>query len=234
MQSDSNQAGHLDYLDPEEEMAALKRRLAIHRRNLNALSEQKAQYGLDVPLRIINGIGEQEQAIANVQARLKELESLVPPTAPKPAETPSIQPVDQAAAVCYRQKDGQIELLLVRTGGRRWMFPKGKAKSKEPLWRTAQRKAHEEAGASGEVNRQSLATFRHWKGDPKRRGRELRVAAFLLRVETTYEPREPDREPTWFKSERAPCALSEDRDLDYAEELARVVREACSAINALH
>jgi hypothetical protein len=64
-------------LDPEE-IAALKRRLAVHRRNLYTLEEQKAKYGLDVPLRIINEIAEQEAAIAQIKARLGELERSAP------------------------------------------------------------------------------------------------------------------------------------------------------------
>jgi len=57
-----------------EEIAALRRRLIIHRRNLYRLEEQKARYGLDVPLRILNEIAEQEEAIAQIEARLAELE----------------------------------------------------------------------------------------------------------------------------------------------------------------
>jgi hypothetical protein len=64
-------------LDPEE-ITALKRRLAVHRRNLYTLEEQKAKYGLDVPLRIINEIAEQKAAIAQLEARLEELEARAP------------------------------------------------------------------------------------------------------------------------------------------------------------
>lgn len=152
----------------------------------------------------------------------------------EPANRLSTESVDQAAAICYRWKSGEIELLLVRSSGRRWIFPKGQIDPREPLWRTAQREAHEEAGVSGKISQQPLTTFRHLKRDLKFQGRELVVAAFLLKVETIYEPREQCREPTWFTPEEAQRALSEDRDFDHSEELKSVVHEACAAINTLH
>ena len=79
MQSNGNRARHSNsYTDPDE-IDALKRRLTIHRRNLYTLQEQKAQYGdLDVPLRITNEIARQEEAIAQIEARLAELSVDVP------------------------------------------------------------------------------------------------------------------------------------------------------------
>ena len=145
----------------------------------------------------------------------------------------SAESVDQVAAVCYREKAGHAEFLLIRTSGRRWMCPKGGMEVGEPLWRVAQREAHEEAGVSGEVNQHSLTTFRHLKRDLKLQGQELTVAAFLFKVVATYEPCEQYREPTWFTPEDAQRALSEGRDFDYAEELKRVVREACLTIDAM-
>ncbi len=57
-----------------EEIDALQCRLTIHRRNLYRLEEQKAKYGFDVPLRILNEIAEQEEAIAQIEARRAERE----------------------------------------------------------------------------------------------------------------------------------------------------------------
>ena len=79
MKSSSNRAGHSNsYTDPDE-IDALKRQLTIHRRNLYTLHEQKAQYSdLDVPLRIINEIARQEEAIAQIKERLAGLSVDVP------------------------------------------------------------------------------------------------------------------------------------------------------------
>lgn len=156
---------------------------------------------------------------------------LDPSASEKSTNKLSTESIEQVAAVCYRQKKGQIDYLLILTSGRRWMFPKGKPYSGEPLWRTAEREAHEEAGASGQISHQMLTTFRHLKQELKQHGRELIVAVFLLKVDTTYEPIEKHRNPTWFTQEEAKRALSEGRDFNYAEELKRVVTEAYSFIN---
>lgn len=71
--SDAGPAKPTSQVTDPDEIIALRRRLAIHRRNLYTLEEQKAKYGLDVPLRIINEIAEQEEAIAQIEVRLGEL-----------------------------------------------------------------------------------------------------------------------------------------------------------------
>jgi hypothetical protein len=74
MQNDSNRVRHSNYHNESDEIAALKDRLTVHRRNLQVLEKQRAQYGsLDVPLRIINAIAEEEKAIAQIEARMAGL-----------------------------------------------------------------------------------------------------------------------------------------------------------------
>ena len=99
MQSNGNRAGQSNHLNASpDEIAALERRLAIRRRNLYELEEQKAKYGPDVPLHVINGIADQEEAIAKIEARLAELEgsTSAPQTSPR-----SFQP-DQGWGVRVR------------------------------------------------------------------------------------------------------------------------------------
>lgn len=143
-----------------------------------------------------------------------------------------LRSVDQVAAVCYRIQNGQIEFLLIQTTGHRWMFPKGRIRFREPLWRTAQLKAHEEAGVYGKISHQCLTTFRHLKQEFKPLGREVAVAAYLLKVETTYEPSEPHRKPTWLVAEQALNALSQSRYPKYTEEVQNVIHLACLAIES--
>jgi 8-oxo-dGTP pyrophosphatase MutT (NUDIX family) len=140
---------------------------------------------------------------------------------------------DQAAALCYRWREGVIEFLLIRSSGRRWIFPKGRIEPGEDLWLTAKREAFEEAGASGVIDKEQVTTFLHEKRELKSKGIELLIAAFLLKVEATQTSREKDREPTWFTWEQAEIALSEDRKFEYAEELRRVIRTACAKITAI-
>jgi 8-oxo-dGTP pyrophosphatase MutT (NUDIX family) len=137
---------------------------------------------------------------------------------------------DQVAAVCYRHAGPSIEFLLILTDGGRWIFPKGNIDQGEQPWQAAKREAHEEAGVLGEVETERLTIFLHQKRGKKRRGIELRVAAFLLRVTATQEPEEPDRHPTWYSPAEAEQAMARDREFKYAEELRRVVRAAVAAL----
>jgi 8-oxo-dGTP pyrophosphatase MutT (NUDIX family) len=141
----------------------------------------------------------------------------------------SIGNAQQAAAVCYRKTRDELEFLLIRTSGRRWMFPKGTARTQEPLWKAAEREAFEEAGVSGEIRQTPLTSFLHLKRELKQTGRELRVVAFLLKVENQIVPLEQHRSPTWFSLPEAEEALARGRDFKYAAELMNVIRTACVA-----
>lgn len=138
--------------------------------------------------------------------------------------------IDQAAAVPYRWRGGQPEFLLVRTSGHRWIFPKGKLEKGEARWLTAKREAHEEAGVSGHIEQTPLATFLHQKRDLKKRGVELVVETYLLRVDSVYTPGEKHRQPTWFSPEQAKIALAEDRDFTYADQITRIVDVAVAKL----
>jgi len=52
--------------------ASLERELATLRKNLNILEEQRAKYGIDAPLRVLNAIDDHRQAIKLVEAALRE------------------------------------------------------------------------------------------------------------------------------------------------------------------
>ncbi|MEJ2706553.1 MAG: NUDIX domain-containing protein [Anaerolineales bacterium] len=149
-------------------------------------------------------------------------------TAQSPAALPT-QPeaVDQVAALCYHPKGDSIELLLVKTGGGRWTFPKGNLVSQEQPWRIAERKAFEEAGVLGEVRQEPLATYLHLK---RARG-ELRVAAYPLLVKTVQTPQEKDRQPRWFSPQEAESALADKRPFKYADELRRLARLAAEELS---
>lgn len=144
--------------------------------------------------------------------------------------TPS-PPRRQAAAVCYRVREGRIELLLVRMNGGGWTFPKGGVEADEAPSRAAEREAAEEAGAAGEVEPVAFTTYFHEKRrEGATEGLELEVDAFLLEVTGTVPPREQHRDPTWFSSARAERALAERRAARHAAEGRRVVREAVARI----
>jgi hypothetical protein len=66
------------FLGREVEVAAmdvddLRKQLAIHRKNLSRLEENKARYGLDVPLKLLNEIDLEREEIDRLVRALKEL-----------------------------------------------------------------------------------------------------------------------------------------------------------------
>lgn len=140
--------------------------------------------------------------------------------------------VGQAAAVCYKVVDNQPEFMLIKSSGRRWIFPKGKIDPGEDAWETAQREAFEEAGVSGKIDKKRLGTFIHIKQDLKSSGKEIVIAAYLLEVISTQEPSEKHRNPTWFSYKDAIKAFSEGRASKYFSEYEKVLEKAVDRIDA--
>ena len=138
----------------------------------------------------------------------------------------------QAAAVCYQLEAGQPKFLLIKSSGRRWIFPKGKIDPGEDAWETAQREAFEEAGVSGKIDKKRLGTFIHIKQDLKSSGKEIVIAAYLLEVISTQEPSEKHRNPTWFSYKDAIKAFSEGRASKYFSEYEKVLEKAVDRIDA--
>ena len=131
--------------------------------------------------------------------------------------------VEKAAAICYRRKNTSIEILLVRSHGGGWIFPKGSLEPGEKAWQAALREAFEEAGVTGEIDHNQLTTFLHFKQGINR---EYHVAAFLLQVVSMQPPQEIERQPIWFSPPEAEKAIIQFRQFKYAEEYKRVIRLA--------
>ena len=142
------------------------------------------------------------------------------------------QTLEQVAAICYRLVSNSIEFLLVRTTGGRWTFPKGNIEPDEERWFAAEKEAFEEAGATGDIEHESLTKYLHEKKEWKRKGIEIKIHAFLLEVKKTQNPQEKNRNPTWFSPSSAEDALVEGRQFKYAEEFRRVLRETINRISS--
>lgn len=134
---------------------------------------------------------------------------------------------NQVAAVPYRVNDGRVSLLLVKTTGGRWTFPKGDS---EPWMRsdvdTAKEEAEEEAGAAGHADPEPFTSYRWWKDGM------LSIDAFLLRVTCEGLLREPghDWNPVWCSPEAAADRFRENVPPDDGE-LGAVVDEAMRRID---
>lgn len=136
---------------------------------------------------------------------------------------------DRAAAVPFRQHEGQLQFLLVHLEHHdAWTFPKG---SIEPKWDggdrrgAALREACEEAGVHGDLDDQPLTRYAYPGG---REPGERCVEAYLLRVLSQKPPRRKERfrHPTWVTTDEARTLLAAGRERRYAEEHARVLDEA--------
>lgn len=131
----------------------------------------------------------------------------------------------QAAAVCYRIRAGTVELLLVRTGGGRWIFPKGYIKkTDEAAWVRAEVEASEEGGVSGAIEHEPFTSF--WHAKRSKGGERLLVHAFLLEATHTMAVADARRQPTWFAADVAEAQLAVGRAETEAEPLQRVARAA--------
>ena len=85
---------------------------------------------------------------------------------------------DQASAVPYRFRNGEIEFCLITSSSsRRWCFPKGIIDPGETSEEAALKEAEEEAGLSGEICGPPLGDYEYSKWD-----RSLSVVVMLMKV----------------------------------------------------
>ncbi|WP_300974437.1 NUDIX hydrolase [Sphingomonas sp. LHG3406-1] len=112
----------------------------------------------------------------------------------------------QAGALCWRRREGRLEVLLVKTrSSGRWVIPGGWALRGRPLAVTAEREAWEEAGVRGAIANRLLAIV------PKRKQYRLagpiewHVAVYPLRVEEVANdyPEAGERQRQWFSPKEA-------------------------------
>ena len=147
-----------------------------------------------------------------------------------------LQGRQEVAAVCYRITLQGIQFLLVRTGGRRWTFPKGGVKTGFSYARSAALEAFEEAGVHGRIEEMPFARYQNSKGPGKTKSaRELArteppVIAHLCEVASLEAPQEVEREPTWFSPEETKRRLSKDRPGGLGGNMAAVVDRAVARI----
>ena len=136
---------------------------------------------------------------------------------------------EQVAAVCYRVRGGEIEFLLVQTGGGRWIFPKGGVEPGLNHAQAAAIEAFEEAGVHGRIEEAAFAAYRIRNGG--RSSRKQLVSAHLCEVLRLGPCQERGRNRTWFSAREAKQRLQEDRKNEDARELQRVIARAAARIN---
>jgi len=144
----------------------------------------------------------------------------------------------QVAAVCYRIGKRGIEFLLVQTRGGRWIFPKGGVEPGLTRAQSAALEAFEEAGVHGRMEEIPFTRYFRRKSDLGNSGvvsaSEFAVCAHLCEVSRLEEPQETNRNPTWFRAEKAKQRLLEDRAHEFGVALTHVVDRALTRIERLY
>ncbi len=118
----------------------------------------------------------------------------------------------QVAALCCRDGEDELEVLLVTSRGRgRWILPKGWPELQEPGHKTALTEAFEEAGVIGTADSKPYAHFRSIKGLDS--GFDLRTKVSVFKVKVTEQlpefPEAGQRELAWFPVSQAIEAADE-------------------------
>ena len=129
----------------------------------------------------------------------------------------------QSAVIPYRQRNGDIQVLLISSRKkRRWVIPKG---VKEPEFTprdSAAKEALEEAGIEGSVSGRPIGTYRYrkWAGT-------CTVQVFVMavdKVHKTWDESYRDRE--WVSLDTAIARIEEDRLKDLLRSLPEFLRRA--------
>jgi 8-oxo-dGTP pyrophosphatase MutT (NUDIX family) len=146
---------------------------------------------------------------------------------------------EQVAAVCYRIRRGAIEFLLVQTRGtRRWIFPKGSAERGLTHAQAAAIEAFEEAGVHGRIEEAAFARYKNRKLNFRRSsgsGAKFQiVSAHLCEVSRLGNPKESNRNRTWFSVQEAIRCLRKGRKSEDGNEFARAVQLAVARIEHLN
>ena len=129
----------------------------------------------------------------------------------------------QVAALCYRQRNGGVEVLLITSlHNRRWIIPKGWPMKGRNASETAAAEAWEEAGVVvARLGTSPLGTFRYTKRMRGGAGMPCETIVFPVEVETLSGdfPQSDRRERRWASPEEAAQLLEEPRLQDLIRQL---------------
>lgn len=118
----------------------------------------------------------------------------------------------QFGALCYRVRDGRVQVLLVTSRGTgRWIIPKGWPMDGETPAGAAATEAFEEAGVEGKVSNICLGIYSYTKNIPKGDNLPIVVAVFPFKVKRVLKnfPEAGERKRKWFSLKKAAAVISE-------------------------
>lgn len=128
----------------------------------------------------------------------------------------------QFGAVPYRQRDGELEFLLItsrRTG--RWIFPKGGKMALLSGADTAAEEAFEEAGVRGRIGPEPVGSYRDVK--VREQGETvIEVEMYSMEVEHEFDewPEMTQRRRRWVDAGEAGILLSHSELVSMVEQIA--------------
>ena len=116
------------------------------------------------------------------------------------------EPARQVAALCYRRRKKNVEILLVKSLGRgNWMLPKGWPMEDRSHAKAAAIEAFEEAGAKGKIKKKPIGKYRYNK---TRKNGDIVVCEALAYEMEVFDikknfPESEVRTARWFSKEEA-------------------------------
>ncbi len=117
----------------------------------------------------------------------------------------------QFGALCYRLRDGQVQVLLITSRGTgRWIIPKGWPMQGETPSGAAATEAYEEAGVEGRVSDTVLGVYSYTKSLPGQDNLPCVVAVFGLRVKRLLKdfPEAGQRDRKWVSQKKAAAMVA--------------------------
>lgn len=112
----------------------------------------------------------------------------------------------QVAALCYRRRKKNVEVLLVKSLGRgHWILPKGWPMDDISNPKAAAIEAYEEAGAKGKIKKKPIGTYRYTKSRKNGDIVECEALAYEMEVSDIKKkfPESDIRTARWFSQEEA-------------------------------
>ena len=134
---------------------------------------------------------------------------------------------NQSGVIPFRINRRRIEILLVRSRkNKKWIIPKGIIESGMTPSRSAEKEAHEEAGAKGKIFRVLLGEYNY-----KKWGGTCRVKVFAMRVERVLEkwPEDYFRERRWFEFPKAVKNIKGEKLIAIMETLPQFIKGSLPA-----
>lgn len=118
----------------------------------------------------------------------------------------------QFAALCYRMRKGEPEVLLITSrGSQRWIIPKGWPMAERTPAKAALQEAWEEAGVKGRVFDRCLGLFSYTKDISETESLPcvaLVYPVFVTSLEKDY-PEKGERRRKWFSPKKAAGKVAE-------------------------